>query len=298
MAKKVTEKSITPSDKTFGVILIAFGHASYFKQAYNLAYSIRHYNKTLPITIHVDSIDLFNTTISFEKQAVFSSIEVFDRSKFKDNADVKLHIDKFCTYDCSLYLDTDTVCLNDPEFLFEGLKSKDYVVHSNNAPMLWATDKAVSEHYGINEPLLSINSSVQYIEKGEMSTAIFEKARGLFSKPIPISHLKNSWGKTQPDELYLNIAISVLKTHSSFEVLPVCFIHAKSTVKPPYHKIKSEYAFISYFGPQGHTPYQYIESMDNDLASMHKAKNQVHTGQFKIGNLLKYKHANRSKPTR
>lgn len=290
MAKKVSAKSdITPDEKTFGVILIAFGKSAYIYMAYNLAMSIKFYSPDVKVCLHVADENLFKVSLSPDKQKVFDEVHGFH---YKGNpAEVKLNIDGFCVYDRSLYLDVDTFAIKDIAPLFDELNGNEYLVHNNNADNLWAKPETIYKHYGLeNIPLYSVNSSVQYIEKGETSFKIFEKARELYANPVPLNQLKNSWGKQQPDELYMNVALSILKHDPSFEMVPVFFATRPSLVP---HKIQDEYYFLSYFGPRGHTPASYTNWIDSRLNTMHQERGTKHTNNCFIGNLLRDKHANR-----
>lgn len=289
-SKRNSSKSETPDEKTFGVVLIAFGDVAYYYMAYNLAFSIKFYSPDVPIAIQVADLRKFEAALSAEKRSYFDEIIEFHYEG--SPADVKLNIDGFCVYDRSLYLDVDTFCVKDIAPLFEELKGKDYVFHNNNADNLWAKQETIRQHYGIEEKteLYSVNSSVQYIERGEKSFEVFEKARELFSNPIPLGSLKNKWGKTQPDELYLNVALSVLNHDTYFKNPPV-FFATRPSIQP--NEVQYEYYFLSYFGPRGHTPPTYTNWIDRRLHNMHLEKCQRHTNNSQIPNLLKSKFANR-----
>ena len=302
MALKKKNENAPAENNSVGVVLIAFGTDHYYHMAYNLAYSIKHFNKSVQIAIYIDDRGKFDKALKAanqEQQWVFDYIEAVPE-KYGQYAELKLNIDKYCRFDKSLYLDVDAVCLRDIAPLLESLDSVDFAIHVNGtykrsdgpkfAQMWWAKPDDIWNQYQLPEDatLWSVNSSVQWITKSGRSKQLYEKARKAYSNPIPVSKLMKTWGNGQPDELYLNIALAESDFDPSFPVDPMLF-RAKIMELP--HTIPGQYDFMSYFGPQGHTAYYYVKWMDNQLRSFHAADNRRHF--YKLENILKHKHANR-----
>jgi len=288
--KAETKTKTTTPENSFGVVLIAFNHA-YFHKAYNLAFSIHYFNPDIKITVHVDSVYDFNIALADWKSKEFDQV-VEHKEYFRDFAEVKLNIDRFAVYDRSLYLDVDTICLKDIAPLFEQLKDSDYKTEVNTDFMLWATREQTEKHYGFtpDDYIPSTNSSVQYIAKGGTATKIFDAARAAHSNPIPVKELYNTWGGTQPDELYLNVGIAKNRFDAAFEKGPVFFT---TKISHEYEKLKDFYYFLSYFGPRGHTPYYYTNYMDVELKRMQQERGQRHTNESRVSNLINFKYANK-----
>jgi lipopolysaccharide biosynthesis glycosyltransferase len=298
MASK-KQKENTSADQSVGVVLIAFGSAQYFQMAYNLAYSIKHFNKSIQIAVYIDSRANFNKALLPSQHWVFDFIEETS-DKFGQYAELKLNIDKYCRFDKSLYLDVDSIAVRDIEPLLVSLDSIDYAVHVNGKyqlsdgekfpQMWWAKPADIWEHYKLPEDatLWSVNSSIQWITSGKQSKEIYEKARKAYKNAIPVTKLLKTWGNGQPDELYLNIALAQSDFDPSFPIDAMLF-RAKIMELP--HTIPASYDFMSYFGPQGHTAYYYVQWMDNMLRTYHQKDGLKH--YYKIQNILKYKHANR-----
>lgn len=283
------KKENTPDglQDSFGVILIAFGHYAYYEQAYNLAFSIKTHSPDVKIALHAENIALLHTRVNELQRTVFDEVMPLDTSKFNSPAAIKLGIYDLCVFDRNLYLDVDTIALRDISPIFEVLKGNPYLVHVNGGKMLWMDDKKAKELFNIDGEIVSVNSSIQYIEKGKQAQSVFDLANQLYKSPVPNNQLKNSWGTQQPDELYLNIALTKLEFDPSFKFPPVLFT-TKTSIQP--HMIEDEYYFLSYFGPKGHTPYSYVHFIDAKLKRWHEQAGQRHT--MKVENTLKFKHAN------
>ena len=299
MAKKRTTQhnEQPPAEQSVGVVLLAFGHSAYYQMAYNLAFSIKYFTEKIPITIYVDDVAKFEKALLTQHRSVFDEVRTNDLIG-SDYASIKLNLDRFRAYTHTLYLDVDSVALRDVSPLLASLKSVDYAVHINGTyrlsdgdlfnQMWWATPAQIWDQYKLKDTdvLYSANSSIQWLT--DKSTPIFEAAREAYSNPIPVANLRKSWGSGQPDELYLNIALARLRIDPSFPVDSMVF---RTKINELPHTLPESYDFMSYFGPQGHTAYYYIQWLDGRLRTMHQNKGQVH--HFKISNLLKHKHANK-----
>lgn len=203
------------------VLLTAFGHLRYGEWAWNLAKSIGYYTPEAEvILVHddksVSSIDLkpFHKTINI-------------KTPLKDGklhpATVKLSLDKWVE-DEAIYIDCDSVVIQDLKPLFEKCRKtgKDYLVEVQDwkeegeefKKMLWAGDD-MWEHFGV-ERIPATNSSFQYLKKSKEVTELFKKARWfLDNMQYDYKKAPHKWG-SDPDELYLNVAIADLGIDPTF----------------------------------------------------------------------------------
>lgn len=286
-AKSKKTKIAPGGDNSVGVLFLAFGHFSYYVQAYAAAWSIKYHNNDVKIALACDNIAELTKRLTPARLNVFDSIEQINVSDYSSFAEIKLNLDRITPFDNTLYLDVDVFCVKDISGMFDYFPSK-YAVHVNTGWMLWATREAVDEHFDTFGKLIpSVNSSVQWIPKG--SEVIFNKARKLIKKPLPLEKLKAKWGGGQPDELYLNVALSSVD-HSEYELTPPPVLFAtRPSILP--HKIHEDYYFLSYFGPRGHTPQSYVQFIDNRIARLHIERGEKMP--YRIQDLLKFKHANK-----
>jgi len=226
MAKKKTEQQgITPS--TEGVVLFAFGKPQYYHAAYNLAFSIKHFNKTVNIVAYFDNPEKA-TAHCTELLDVIDEIKplntehLYTDGKF-DPGKLKVNIYEYLPFDYNLYLDVDAVALKDIQPLIDELKAakKNYISHTvgyhnikqgRNIPsMQWAWADVLWEHFLLKETatLPAINSSLQFIVKSEEAQTLYFVVKNEYElNPMPVNKLRMKWGGGQPDELYMNVALA------------------------------------------------------------------------------------------
>jgi hypothetical protein len=156
---------------------------------------------------------------------VFTHVTIIDKADAYVNGKLtpalaKLNLYKYLMFDENVYLDVDGVCISDVAKAFEqdkeyAAESLGYEPLSNKAygwRMHWATGQTIADHYSLpmETKIPFINSSFQYIKKGAFCEKLFTKALDNFANCIPLNKLKNQWGKSQPDELYMNVACGQL----------------------------------------------------------------------------------------
>jgi len=246
--------------KTRGILLCSWGRVNYGYAAFNLAASIRSLSPNLPITLICDNVAL--SQLPDQYKSVFDSIQYLD-SPVSDPGIFKVSIYDKLPYDYTLFLDVDALAINSPESLIERC-IKDYEsdgrffrthVHAwydSHSPedlplMYWANKSTIWNKYGFTqEKLPATQSSIQFIAKCETADKWFSELKQLMvSNPIPIDQLKNKWGGTQPDELYLNIQIA--RTGIKPDLNDAMWFCDNSNHSPYELKVKG-YTFLSYFG--------------------------------------------------
>lgn len=203
-----------------GIVLLALGKPAYGQFAYNMALSIRAHNETMPIHL------IYEPSVKLNKElSVFTHLTVIDKGDAYVNGKLtpalaKLSLYKYLIFDENVYLDVDGVCISDVAKAFE--QTKDYAAESLGYEPLsnkeygwrmhWATGQTIADHYGLpmETKIPFINSSFQYIKKGEFCEKLFSQALQNLANCIPLNKLKNHWGHSQPDELYMNVACGQL----------------------------------------------------------------------------------------
>jgi len=294
---------------TKGIVLFAFGKKGYLRMAHNLAYSIRHFNPEIDITLF-ESEGI--SGITTQERRVFTRIvtiptEAHTTDGRNDPAKVKAKIYHYgaTLYEHFLYLDVDAVALTDPEPLLDhciksgkgyltevmGKGTRNEMVHYSH----WATNETIWRHFNLTETatLYGIQSSWAYFSrtggKELGDTALREYNRG-----FPLAALKERWGGTLPDELLYQGATAMLgidPTLTGFHMEPMFFGNKVGT---PVADIKSKCVLLSVYGNGGTTTMtklSYIEMYDNLMRDYKKARGERHEYKLKAY-CMEDKHAN------
>jgi hypothetical protein len=281
------------STAQLGVVLMAFGKPQYYWAAYNLAYSIKRFNKSIQIALISEPSEKGSLYYCPELADVIDlNIDLpnanYNTNKKLDPAKAKLLIYDLLPFDSNLILDVDGVCLKDLNPLLQDLSNskKDYQaikVGSHTIDkgrdfkeMIWAYADNVFEHFELpkDAELIAINSSAQFVRKSETAKELFQIASDLLiNTPLPTSKLRSKWGGGQPDELYLNVAITKLKLDVELEN-DIVYLTNKRELE--FAEIQQKYFIMGYFGGQGYTSRYYIDWLDRLLKSWFKKDNGNH----------------------
>jgi len=213
-----------------GVTLIAVGNDAYLRWAVNMAASIRYHSPGIQIQL-IASYDLAAKAESkwFDIVTVAAKVLYTDIDGRFFPAKLKTGLYNLLCFDETVYLDVDGCVVKDISPLFnsnadfgceiQGIYTIDQGAEFKH--MKWAKPGVVWEHYGLKptDKLPAINSSYMFIRKSERASAIFSKAYDLLmNNPLPVEKQWLTWGKPssskniQPDELYFNLACTMLGT--------------------------------------------------------------------------------------
>jgi len=294
---------------TTSIILMAFGKNGYYFAAYNLAFSIKEQGCTTPIHLITDSYEKLAKNIG-ERINVFDLIVEIEPQHFKvgEPAFAKLNLHHYITTDRALYLDVDAVAVKDISPLIKLLEdaNKPYISHTvgyhtidkgNDIPsMQWAWANDIWNQYALptDAVLPAINSSLVFINRVG-AEPIYKKALELYANPIPVKKLRMPWGGSQPDELYMNIALSICNIDPSLDgkgnddktgVIHFAMKRTLTTVE-----VRERFYLQSYYGGLGFTNSFYTNWCDKILRDLHAAKGLRH--DFTMNHILKDKHANK-----
>lgn len=211
---------------TRGIVLIALGHANYGNYAFNLLASIRAANATIPVAVVAEESSLAHLTEA--KKAMFSHIIGCDAACYTHNGKLnyvkaKLYLDHLSPFDETIFLDVDTcwIPLQDPDKLFESLKSSDFQIkntgyydvatktrHDNNKYTYWNKPELICSTYCITKTLPCCQGEFFYFRKSVQATAIFDAARQVFDEQ-KLSTSEAFAGCLMNDEFAFNIAIAL-----------------------------------------------------------------------------------------
>jgi hypothetical protein len=317
MAKAKTNNESATSESQ-GVVLFAFGKIGYYHAAYNLAFSIKHFNKDIKIAAFFDSPEKAMGNCH-ELTEVIDSIYPINPSHLSTNGKfdpgrLKVNLYEYLPFDSNLYLDVDGLALKDIAPLFDELKAtgKTYASHTvgyhnikqgRNIPSMqwaWATD--IWPHFGLKDDstLPAINSSLQWIVKSDQVAALYSTAKHFYEEnPLPLNRLRMKWGGGQPDELYMNAALAIHELDPAATAVGNSgkaeegFIHFSMARGYTYQEVTEKFYLQSYYGGRGFTSRFYTEWLDRLLNKMHSEHGKIH--QYKIDRIIGQKHADAKK---
>lgn len=303
--------STTPSSA--GVVLFAFGKRGYYWAAYNLAFSIKSFNPSIPITLFVDNY--VTATSSCDLHRFIDEIkevdnnDLFTDGKF-DPGKLKVSLYDYLPYKHNLYLDVDAIAVKDITPLLDELVAtgRPYVSHCVGyhtiaqgraiPSMQWAWADDIWERYKLDADavLPAINSSLQFITMGKEAAKLYDIAKTLYTtNQIPTEKLRMKWGGGQPDELYMNIALCLAgidpgyKNEGRIKGSESGFIHFAMQRGMTFQEVTDNFYLQSYYGGAGFTPRFYTEWLDR-LLKINMRKINLHH-EFTIVRITEQKHA-------
>src|SRR3990167_7720380 len=297
---------------TKGIVLLAFGKRGYGFAAYNLAYSIRAFNNTIPITVYKD--DIAFSQVEAEKMSVFTKVEelpleLMYKNGVFDPGYTKVNLYDLYPYDLNLYLDVDALCLKDIAPLFEIMEKKpDYfythIIAKHTIDqgrdfksMQWAWADDIWKHFNLksDDTFYATNSSYQIVRKGKQAKKFYDQIKKNYANPIPVDKLRMKWGGGQPDELYMNAALCQLKIPAEMETDVMFF---GGDLKHTFTEIENKFYFLSMYGAGfsnvSTTRLKYREWYDRRLHKHFLDRGEGHI--YKSQYIMVDKHPNHRKP--
>ena len=218
--------------KTKGITLLAIGDRAYYGWAYQMAMSIRFHSPGIPIQL----IHCANPRLEPHHRRFFDVFTQIDREDYMEGKRIapgkaKLSLYKYLAFDHTVYLDSDGLAIKDIEPLFKICGNKSFGIqyvdeipyqeglHKN---MLWATIPEVFEKFGLkhSQTIYATNASFMFIKKGRKCETLYKRLRENYDT-LRIKQA-NRWGKTPPDELFMNGTLAQLKMTID-DVRPVYF---------------------------------------------------------------------------
>lgn len=254
--------------------------------AFNLALSIKHFNPNIHITLVSDNEH--QSHYHPEHYKVFNSIKTISPCHHIDHNGTfqpgiaKINICKYSSYKKSLYIDADSLVLQDLKPLFDRLDGSEFKSNVIKGYTQWTDDKSFKEFFGMDFST-TINSSWFYWEDNK----VFEQAQHYYAKGFPIENINPKWGyNTYPDELFFNAAIQRTGTDPKvdFEVMFFGNVIDKRT----NDQIEKDFYAFTLYGGQKTVRLPYIEWYDRLCFKFCSALKIEH--RFKSGEIVKNKH--------
>lgn len=158
-----------------GILVLAYGHKRYHRQAHTLALSLKRHSPGLHRTLATDNgncpaADLYDDVIEIDGAQ-------------SDDCRQKLHIDRYAPYPSTLYLDADALAVRPVAPLFDlfdesdiGVVGRDITPAQENA---WYGDVASMCHKASSSWLPKCNSGLMLIRPSETTRRVFGRARQL-----------------------------------------------------------------------------------------------------------------------
>jgi len=276
---------------TKGVALIAIGGNDYLKWAVNQAASLKYHSPDIKIQLIVSS------ALSGEAKHYPQLFDVFTTlqdSQWQDEhgrifpAKLKTSFYHLLYFDETIYFDVDGVTFKDITPLFE--QQSDFVSDVQGVYDLtqgevfnhlkWAKPADIWFHFGLKatSKLPAINSSFMFIRRGETCRKIFDLAHELLmTNPLPYEKHWYIWGRkrdhkvSQPDELYINVAMAILDFVPAHFVAVYFRMPNDKTPLLSTQEIRERYYGIGLFGQleSNHRPNR--EIYNNEASMCYKA---------------------------
>lgn len=293
-------------EKTKGVFLVAFGKRGYAYSAYNLAASIKFYNPDLPITIFHD--DTVSQWLKGRTEFFDTMIPIPDEIKYDNKgryypAQIKTSVYKYLPYDYNLFLDVDAMAMQDVTPILDDLIEQGnyyntilFAEHNYKTQgreigaMIWAWADDIWNQYGLKEDdkLPCVQSSLQFIKKSSEAEALFAQIQENLANPIPIEKLRKQWGASQPDELYINIAMCQKGINGKMNKSYVWFTNGNDSRS--VWDLQKEFPVLGLFGNSHMIRKRYTEFYDLEMIRILRKWGKNH--DFKFYYIKADKHAN------
>lgn len=245
-----------------GITLLAIGKQCYIQFAYNMALSIRFHSPEVRIQLLTEE-SLLNT-LPQHHRIYFDTVTYLAEEDYKLDGKLfpalaKIRMYHYFEFDETIYLDVDGVLLKPIETLFaQDSFYKSQVVgwgvkeDEEWENMVWAYPRDIWEKYNLGKSRMPfLNSSFQYVVKCKESEELYNKAHENLMNPLDVKKLRFSWGRNQPDELYMNMALCQLKINPEMiPQYPVYFSNRK--VDTPTYLEENHY-ILGLYGDHTHT---------------------------------------------
>lgn len=280
------------------ILLFCFKKSAYAQLAYNMAFSLKHFNPEIEITIYHDGV--LNSSLSEEERSYFDKV-IFDNT---------LHIETFKTrlyelspYKETLYLDVDGTALKSIQPLISELQKKDFYVRNwanhklsegnDMKRMRWAFANDLWEHFKLSEEasVPATQTSLIWFKKTEQTKQIFDAWQQAVKTPFPLDKLRDRWGGAQPDEMYLNVALANVNYQPDPNEAYMFF--GDYYDNRTFQQLTNDFYFLSVYGST-QTIKRYRKLYDQRIREFHKADGMV--SMYQYDRIMKEKHVNNNRP--
>lgn len=281
------------------VVTLAVGKRGYAFAAYNLAFSIKHFDPTARITLIADeSIKYLRDLTPFDEVKMITSADTLHRGSFSPSM-AKLSVQRYITGPY-LFLDADNVALRSLADFWEKCNGSTFLIgvegkggRNDAIPYsVWASNETIWDRFGLAEDATyyASHSDWWYSDGSQAVKKIFQNARKLMDA-VTMADLRIKWGKAIPDELPLGAAISKAGLDPTPSFAPPAFLGNRNR---PISEIRAEYPLLSMYGNgkgKTLTARNYFDFYDRHMRDLFKAKGMPH--QYKINFIMSDKWINK-----
>jgi hypothetical protein len=283
------------------IVLAAFGKRGYFYAAYNLAFSIKHYDPTANILlIHDAGLSQLPDQRCFDKFHAIDEATTHPKGTL-DAGNVKLNVYKIATkyFSKYMFLDVDAVAL-------KSLKEWYYAIDQDFATdvrgrgkidddinySVWATNENIWKEFKLkkSDEYLAVQSSWHYAKKTKENGAMFRDALRLNKNTFADRKemLKIRWGANLPDELILGGAIVRAGIDPAVPFRPIFFGDRHA----PLREVKEHYIMSMFGNGKGKTltKRDFIEFYNKHLLSIFRQHNM--NFHYKAAFIMRDKYIN------
>ncbi|MFA9220243.1 MAG: hypothetical protein ACEQSL_03550, partial [Sediminibacterium sp.] len=179
-------------------------------------------------------------------------------------------------------------------YYYSNLLSTHTIDKGNDIPhLMWAYADDIWQKYRLSEStvLPIVNSSFQYVKKCEEAKILFIQINKNFDDPIPLDKLKTQWGGSQPDELYINIALAQLGINPKAPSQYLFFANTLTSDLSAYQLANSGFYILSMFGSKQMIRPRFREFYDQNLIEIFRTDIGVNHN-YKFVYIAEDKHAN------
>lgn len=163
-------------EKSKAVLTIATGRPIYIKMAVNLARSFKlwHKGSSIRFTLVTDQKHLIPSDLKD-----IDVVEI-DPGQYGTGFSTKLHLDKFATADCTLFIDADCLCVGSLEPIFNKFAGHSVSVVGKNIDGgdFFGDVRSICAHFGLPH-IPCFVGGIYYIEKGSVADRVYASAREL-----------------------------------------------------------------------------------------------------------------------
>lgn len=172
------------------VILLATNKRQYLDFALNCAASVRLHNSDLPIFI-ITNLKTDNIIADVKFIPIANEIA-------KLNIAAKIYLDHFIQTEETLFIDSDCLCYDDLNPVFEACAGHDFTTIGRliSWEKEWGLQSAKEgmQKFGVDKFIL-LNGGFYYIKRGTIATQVFNHTRSLFARydELDFDRIKNGW---------------------------------------------------------------------------------------------------------
>lgn len=245
------------------IVLAAFGKVGYGYAAHNLALSLRHHGCNYPIHLYAQRETVEGVNLSlFDNVTYLEEKEYTFRGRFAPGYG-KINVIAKLPFEENLFIDVDSLCLQNIDSLVERLREKDFsTIYMGEGYYKqdisydpWANHEYAWQFFDLDfqQKWTTTQTSLVWIKRNEKTKEIVRSLQYYYEKGYHASGLKEAWARSYvPDELIFSgvIAKNDLDIKIGFE--PVFFaVKNNPDIVLQRGEVEKKYYFLSMLGGAG-----------------------------------------------